>query len=58
MPHWLRLTISIVVLLFALLFWIMALTVPMISATAPLLIAVILTALGVLIWMKSRKEVV
>jgi hypothetical protein len=52
------LTISIVVLLFALLFWIMALTVPMISATAPLLIAVILTALGVLIWMKSRKEVV
>lgn len=56
MPRWLRLTLAVVVLLFALLFWYMTLTVPMISATAPALIAIVLSFATYFVWPKRRKE--
>jgi hypothetical protein len=49
-----RKIITTVVVLLAILFWYMTLTVPMISATAPGLIALALSVLAYFIWPKKQ----
>lgn len=45
-----------IAILFALLFWYMTLTVPMVSATAPALIAIALTIGVYFLWPKHHKS--
>lgn len=51
----LRWLLTVLAIIFALLFWYMALTVPMVQATAPAIIAVALSVVAFFAWPKHRK---
>lgn len=52
----LRWILTTVVILLALLFWYIALTVPMVSAAAPTLIAIVFTVAVYFVWPKRHKS--
>jgi hypothetical protein len=52
-----RWILTVVAVIFALMFWYIALTVPMVSATAPVVIAVALTVGVFFVWPKRNKKV-
>lgn len=53
----LRMTLLVVLSFMALIFWYLAITVPMVSATAPALFAIFLSVLVYFIWRKKPKKV-
>lgn len=54
MPRWIRWILTGIIIVLALLFWYIALTVPMISATAPAVIAIALTISVYFMWPKKK----
>lgn len=58
MPRWVRWILTALIIILALFFWAITLTVPLISATAPALIAIALSITVYFIWPKNREMVV
>lgn len=56
MPRWMRWILTVIVIVLALFFWAITLTVPMISATTPAIIAIALSVLIYFVWPKNRDQ--